>query len=275
MPNSLNPVAAPVSVACRLPGMPDVQRALAEVLALGDADWAPHFNSGQHNGGWHASALRAAPQSPIAESPAEYAVALYRDTSLLDRCPALRELIESIPCEHKAIRLLRLVPGGEILEHSDPHINLRDGEARLHLPLQTHEDVFFHVRGHRIPMRTAEWWYADFSQPHRVVNRSPQARIHLVIDCVANAWLHAALAEADSGKPHAPEADPAWQFAQFQQHVYQHQDLQERLLAARTPKDFAQAAQQLGQSCGFGFHAAEVLSAMAAGRRTWMQQWVL
>jgi len=29
----------------------------------------------------------------------------------------------------------------------------------------------------------------DFSLPHRVLNPSPEDRVHLVIDCEVNSWL--------------------------------------------------------------------------------------
>jgi hypothetical protein len=45
-------------------------------------------------------------------------------------------------------------------------------------------------------MFSGEYWYLDFTLPHRVANRSDRSRIHLVIDCVVNPWLLEQLASA-------------------------------------------------------------------------------
>jgi hypothetical protein len=38
-------------------------------------------------------------------------------------------------------------------------------------------------------MSPGELWYLNVSQPHRVWNKGPAARTHLVIDCAVNQWL--------------------------------------------------------------------------------------
>ena len=81
--------------------------------------------------------------------------------------------------------------GGELARHADitdREAGTRDGcVARLHIPLVTHEDVLFEswgLRGERQEMHFAVrgLYYLDQRKPHRVINRSPVERIHLVVD---------------------------------------------------------------------------------------------
>jgi Aspartyl/Asparaginyl beta-hydroxylase len=50
-----------------------------------------------------------------------------------------------------------------------------------------------------VPMEAGDAWYLDLNKPHRVTNGSPQARIHLVVDCVVDEWLTALMSEVTSG----------------------------------------------------------------------------
>lgn len=255
----------------------DVAAVLKEIEVLPDAHWSGHFNRGKHNGGWHVAALRSTARSPLPAAPGEFSADLYRDDAAMERCPAVHRLVSSIVGDAplKSVRVLRLVPGGEILEHTDPGLGLRGGEARFHLPLRTHDGVFFYVGGERVPMRAGEWWYADFSLPHRVSNRGDSDRLHLVVDCTATPALQGAIAAGDPGEPHPPEQDPQWRFAQFRQQVFGDPALQERLLGIRAREDFARACVDLGSEHGQDFTEAEVLSAMACGRDRWMRQWIV
>lgn len=255
----------------------DVAAALAEIGALPDAAWGAHFNSGKHNGGWHVTALRSTALSPLPAAPGEFSADLYRDDAAMKDCPAVRSLVSALVGDAplKSVRVLRLAPGGEILEHTDPGVGLRDGEARLHLPLRTHGAVFFYVDGERVPMRAGEWWYADFSLPHRVSNRGTEDRLHLVVDCKATPALQEAIAAGDAGDPYPPEQDPQWRFAQFRQQVFSDTALQDRLLGIRAREDFARECVQLGREHGQDFTEAEVLSAMACGRDRWKRQWIV
>ncbi|AVS78470.1 aspartyl beta-hydroxylase [Paracidovorax avenae] len=255
----------------------DMAAALAEIDALPDAQWGPHFNLAKHNGGWHVAALRGTPRSPLAAAPGEFSADLYQDGAAMAQCPSVRALVAAIAGDAplKSVRVLRLAPGGTILEHTDPGVGLRDGEARLHLPLRTHDEVFFYVGGERVPMRAGEWWYADFSLPHRVANRGTRERLHLVVDCAATPALHKAIAAGDAGAPLSEAHDPQWQFARFRQEVFGDPALQERLIGIRSREDFAQACVQQGRALGRDFTEAEVLSAMACGRDAWMRQWIV
>src|SRR3990167_6552774 len=166
----------------RLPWRFDTPAALAEVNALPASLWRTHFNEGRHDGGWQALALRSAPEAPIDVVPVDVAASRYADTPALDQCPTLRAMLDTMALPWKSVRLMQLLPGCEIKEHTDADLCVGRGEARLHVPLQTGERVFFHVDGERIPLRAGECWYVDVSRPHRVRNRGTLSRVHLVAD---------------------------------------------------------------------------------------------
>jgi len=255
----------------------DIDAALAEIRALPGTGWAPHFNLAKHNGGWHVAALRSTDRSSVPGAPGEYTADLYQDGPAMARCPAIRALVTAMAGDAplKSVRVLRLDAGGVILEHTDAGVGLRSAEVRMHLPLVTHDEVFFYVGGKRVPMRPAEWWYADFSMPHRVVNRSATDRLHLVVDCEATPRLRDAIAAGDAGMDYPPEQDPQWRFARFREQVFAEPALQDHLLGIHSREAFAEACIELGEARGWTFTEAEVLSAMASGRQAWMQQWVV
>ena len=71
---------------------------------------------------------------------------------------------------------------------------LRRAMARLHIPIQTNDEVVFRLNGTRVLLEEGECWYLRFSDPHSVGNRGKTDRIHLVIDVEVNAWLTKLLA---------------------------------------------------------------------------------
>jgi hypothetical protein len=94
------------------------------------------------------------------------------------------------------VRLLKLGPGSVIKEHRDHALGLEDGIARIHIPILSNPDVEFVLNSQRVVMDEGESWYLNFNLPHRVVNRGSRERVHLVVDCTVNAWLHASLGQA-------------------------------------------------------------------------------
>ena len=251
------------------------RQALAEAKTLADTEWSPHFNQGKHNGGWQGVALRASALSKLAISPGEHAQEVYKDQAWLAECPGLAALISEIPCPLKSVRVLRLLPGGEIHEHRDAGVSLAHGEARLHCVLQTNEKVFLYLKGQRVPMREGEWWYLDVSQPHRVVNQSAQPRLHLVLDCVVNDWLLQKLCEGDSGQPWSDPLDAQVQFQGFCEQVFRDEGLQTALMAQSDRQAFCMAVLEAGRAAGYQFGIAELQSAMNQNHRAWIEQWIL
>ncbi|MFC3216928.1 aspartyl/asparaginyl beta-hydroxylase domain-containing protein [Comamonas sp. JC664] len=69
----------------------------------------------------------------------------YTDCEALQALPAIAELLRSLDLQCKSVRLMRLQPDSEIMEHTDAGLCAAEGDARLHIPLQTEEKVFFHL----------------------------------------------------------------------------------------------------------------------------------
>lgn len=161
---------------------------LADELRICELEqWTPHFNTNDYSGGWSSISLRSASgeASDILSHPDTGG---YRDTPLLARCPYLAEIVAGFQCEKESVRLLSLAAGARINEHADVQTGYQYGFFRIHIPMQTSDDVDFLVDGHRLNMQRGQCWYADFSLPHSVQNRGTEARVNLILDCRRNDW---------------------------------------------------------------------------------------
>jgi hypothetical protein len=186
----------PARSSARLPWRFDASLLRADVDALTDEDWVPHFNTAYYEGDWSGAALRSVGGQPGRLYPDPTATTAFADTPVLGRCPGARTALAQFHCPLLAVRFLRLGPGSRILEHSDLNLGFEDGEVRIHVPVSTDPAVEFRLDGQRIEMAEGEAWYLDLNLPHAVVNRGSSARVHLVIDCEVDDWLGNVLTEA-------------------------------------------------------------------------------
>jgi Aspartyl/Asparaginyl beta-hydroxylase len=248
---------------CRLPLRFDASALQADLAALRAGDWAAHFNLGYHDGGWTGIGLRAVGGDPRALFPPSDA--LYQDTPLLARCPAIRTALTEIQAPLQSVRLLRLAAGSVIREHRDDRLSLAEGSARLHVPIATNPEVEFYLEGVRLAMAEGECWYVDFSLPHRVQNLGAADRVHLVIDCAVNDWLLAEIAAAAPAPP-SPEGSQA-RLLRFCRVVLGDAALQERLRRETDPAAFVALVLALGREGGQRFTEEDVRALMQANRR--------
>jgi hypothetical protein len=91
---------------------------------------------------------------------------------------------------------MRLAPGSVIKEHRDNDLDIEHGVARIHVPVITNPRVEFDLNRRRVVMEAGSAWYLRLSDPHRVANRGATARVHMVIDALANDWMREMLEEA-------------------------------------------------------------------------------
>lgn len=121
-----------------------------------------------------------------------------RDTPLRTALgDAVDQILGALPCAGlERIRLMRLAPGGGLARHTDiadPDTGASDGRVvRLHIPLISNEHCVFRawrVDGSRsaLAMRVGSAYYLDTRKPHAVVNGGDTERVHLAVDCIANA----------------------------------------------------------------------------------------
>lgn len=165
----------------------------AELKVLLGCHWVDHVNRRDYSGAWDVLPLRCQREHlnahPVLQGFSIAAGDDWQDLAVLTACPAISALLKQLECPLKAVRLMRLHGGALIKPHRDPGLSIEYGEARLHLPLQTSDEVTFLVNQQVVPMQAGELWYINADQEHAVHNRGRLDRINLVIDCVANAWL--------------------------------------------------------------------------------------
>ena len=164
-----------------------------EILTLLNAPWTDHVNAQNYVGKWDVLPLRSLQQHqhshPILQAFSIEAAGRWGNLNILQRCPVLQHWLESFRCPLKSVRLMRLAPGGHIKPHRDGGLDWKSGEARLHVPIITCDNVKFLVNGERVPMTAGELWYINAGELHEVRNDGGQDRIHLVLDCEVNDWL--------------------------------------------------------------------------------------
>jgi hypothetical protein len=163
----------------------------------------------------------------------------------------------------KTVRLLRLAPDSFIREHYDPALGYEDGEIRIHIPIQTGPHLEFFLDGERLLLEEGGCYYVNVSLRHRVINRGPGARIHLVIDAKVNEWVHALVSRCVAEERAIPRCAP-WPkgFDAFRALVFEDTELQRQFRTIERNPEFVQTAVELGRSRGFAFPASEVQAAL-------------
>lgn len=188
----------------------DIIQELNNYLQKNDA-WQQHYSNYNKRQSWTAFSLRGYCRDPgFIIRPAEMSKtwkienpemlkSVCKDTQAARSFRLTRRIIERIPGVKERVRFMRLAAGhGELSRHAD----ITNKEAgtkdncllRLHIPLITHDDVLFEAwdaRGDRYQMHFAAGglYYLDQRKPHRVMNRSPAERIHLIVDVYATREL--------------------------------------------------------------------------------------
>ncbi|HEX8852621.1 MAG TPA: aspartyl/asparaginyl beta-hydroxylase domain-containing protein, partial [Pyrinomonadaceae bacterium] len=236
-----------------------------------------------YEGEWSGVALRAPAGSFNQLYPDPSDPTGYSETQTLDLCPHIRAALAVFECRLKSVRLLKLAPGSRILEHRDYKLGYKDGEVRLHIPVQTNERVEFYLNGRPLVLKEGECWFIDFNFPHRVFNQGADDRVHLVLDCVVDDWLKSLIpfeAEEEEAAPYARTREKTEtalttreSFEQFRQTVLQDTSLQERLRVTNDPAAFLSLVLELGREGGHHFTAADVEEARRESRRAWLERW--
>jgi hypothetical protein len=172
----------------RLPIDCDLPRLQADLGRVAPAGWHPHFNTGYYEGDWSGIPLRGQPgiHVPLYTDPNRTDFA---DLAAMERCDYVPDLLARLQCPLESVRFLKLAAGASIREHRDFGLRFEEGVVRLHVPVHTHPDVAFELDGAAVTMAEGDCWYLNFDLPHRVANRSPYDRVHLVIDARVNDWL--------------------------------------------------------------------------------------
>jgi hypothetical protein len=243
----------------RLPFSFESSTLSAEVGALGESAWVPHFNTQYYEGDWSGIALRT-PGGAISLYPDPNPTQAYADTEHLAACPRLRDALAVLQSPLTSVRVLRLSPGARVREHRDYQIGLDFGEVRLHVPLETGPGAEFVVNGVPLQAAPGECWYVDVTQPHRVTNTGTRARLHLVIDCVLDDRLRAVL-EAAARRS---------RFAQMEALVERDDGVRATLWEHTDRAAFIACTLQIACQRGLPLAAADVEEAIGDGRARWL-----
>ena len=158
---------------------------------LKEVEWIDHFVEQNYEGSWTVIPLRGpiGAEHPVMMIYSDPSCTEFENTPFLDACPYFQEVLSSFRCPVNAARLMRLTPGSVIKEHSDYDLSVEDGNARLHVPIITNPGVEFRLNDRLVDMRPGECWYLRLSDPHSVLNRGKEDRVHLVIDVTVDDWL--------------------------------------------------------------------------------------
>jgi hypothetical protein len=182
--------------AYRLPISFDTHRLLADLDQVeSKVDWLDHPDyTVAQAGDWTAVALLSSASQDYhdPESLRYRGGGVSKPTAILTACPYLTEVLASFKTEIHRARLMNLRPGKKISEHRDygaQRYSLERGYLRVHIPLRTHNDVHWRLRGQTIPMQPGEAWYLNVCEPHSVENASNVHRVHLVLDMKVNDWV--------------------------------------------------------------------------------------
>src|SRR3954451_20814260 len=126
------------------------------------------------------------------------------DRPVLDRLPYFRWILEQlIPSPPQRALLARLPAGATIPVHIDrsPYFSKT---LRIHLPIETNENVWMLCAGQAYQMLPGEIWALNNSAQHGVWNRHPsRSRTHLICDFLPTPELNRLIAEGDRalGRP--------------------------------------------------------------------------
>jgi len=267
----------------RLPLSFDAAAMAREAAALPADAWTSHFNADYHDGGWSGIALRAPGGDASRLYPDPHGQQPYVDTPLRAACPVVDEALRRFGDGLRSARLLKLAPGSCIREHRDYGLSMENGEARLHVPISSEAGVEFYLDGELMPMEPGECWYLDLDRPHRVQNLGRSDRVHLVLDCIADDWLRAQVPDAAEHarqvalmRQRAAAVDSAQgRLERFLRSVLADAALLDPLAAEDEPARFMEQVVQQGQRHGLVFTTEDVRAAMNAGRREWIERWVV
>ncbi len=109
-------------------------------------------------------------------------------TKWLECLPAVKQIMDCLPCDIERSRFMRIQPGYVMPMHidSDPYW---DDRVRIHVPIVTNDKVEFQCAEETRHMKVGECWIFDNKKPHGVVNGGNEARVHLVMDTLGSKEL--------------------------------------------------------------------------------------
>lgn len=173
----------------QLPLSFDINRMKQEVSQFTESEWSSHHEGFDGNSAIPLVSVRGEKNNEF-KGP-------MRATQALKDSPYLQQVIASFGEIIGRSRLMRLAPGAEVPLHSDInyHWNKR---VRIHIPIQTTEEVIFYCADKKVHMAEGDCWIFDSWKYHRVINNSNEMRTHLVIDIIGSSRFWKMIREQSS-----------------------------------------------------------------------------
>ncbi len=165
----------------RLPLLFDAARLRQEVGTLPEDRWISHPSDFSGNSALLLVSNRGNPRDDRIRHP-------MAATPSLSQSPYLRQTLAAFRSTLGRTRLMRLAPGATVPEHVDVHPYWKS-HLRIHIPITTHPGAICYCGYSAVHMAAGEAWVLNTWQPHRVVNNSDVARVHLVVDTVGSSQL--------------------------------------------------------------------------------------
>ncbi len=170
-----------------LPFTFDIQRLNDDLNCAKSDDWISHPNINAYNGSWSVSSLTAI------NGDTKQIIAIenqdYYDTPLMKKTKYIKSILDTFKTKIEAVRFMNLGANSIIKEHCDNGSCFEDGYARLHIPISTNDDVAFILNSQNYKMEVGKCYYIDAHNPHSVINKGKNDRVHLLIDCHVNDYL--------------------------------------------------------------------------------------
>lgn len=193
--DNLPPVLHSVPPAARLKRDYDAARLQADLRTLSEHRWSlqrSYADDGtitEAEVDWRCLSLRSAAGNLERTDPGGPGLVEHEDTLWRAKAPYLSEILDGIPAELRAVRLLALGPGAKSWLHNDTKYGPAWGTARLHVPVTTCAGAKLFMEGTLHRWQPGEFWFGDFSRMHQVENTDTVARVHMVIDALVSAEL--------------------------------------------------------------------------------------
>ncbi len=106
----------------------------------------------------------------------------FKECLILQKCPAIRQFLDSIPGKKLSCRISIMEKGTEIHPHRDYFRSLEFGVIRLHLPIQTDPKIFFQIENRKYHLNKGRLHYVNISKIHQLINPIKKNRIHIIVD---------------------------------------------------------------------------------------------
>jgi len=172
----------------QLPLLFDFARLAHEVAAMPASAWLPHPQGFANNDALILVSVDGAQDSN------SFAGSM-QPTPALQQSPYMQQVLASLQTVIGRSRLMRIGGGAEAKPHYDLNYYWQQ-RLRIHIPIQTNDQVQFHCGDKQIHMRSGECWVFDTWKIHRVSNPEPTPRIHLVCDTVGSGRFWDLLAQS-------------------------------------------------------------------------------